>query len=214
MSEDFARLTREEHKLRYRIAAGKTRGKVVLDVGCGYGYGTYILACGARYAVGVERNQDAINTARAKYFSQKNLKFIDSDFYEFARGNREAFDIVTCFEVIEHVPDQIEFMNMLADSLAPKGRIFISTPNAKYTTFYRKNPYHLKELSLSELESLLEKRFHIDLKLGLLPGSLVMIPLPFDLLARILGFFSDSQLVMPNGRPETSRTMLLSGIKI
>lgn len=213
MSKDFAGLVREEHKLRYRIASESAIGKIVLDVGCGYGYGVNLLAHKAKYVVGVERDENAIRIARARYRSN-NLEFVDKDFYEFGTENHEKFDMVTCFEVIEHVPDQGRFMNMLTDSLSPSGRIFISTPNAKYTTFYRKNPYHLKEFSLPEIESLMGNKFRIDLKLGFLPGSLVMIPLPFDVLARLLSLLCGTELVMPTDRPETSRTMLLSGVKL
>jgi ubiquinone/menaquinone biosynthesis C-methylase UbiE len=69
------------------------------------------------------------------------------------------FDVVVSFETIEHLPevDQDKFVSELARVISDDGLVFVSTPNLVIS--WNKNPYHIKELSLSEFKEVLKKYF-------------------------------------------------------
>ena len=91
----------KEHVARYQFAKRFSRGKV-LDVACGTGYGTRILASSkASHVIGVDRNPDAIAYAGSCYAGKKvRFKVMDAGRLEFGA---ESFDTVVSFETIEHI---------------------------------------------------------------------------------------------------------------
>jgi len=116
------------HRARYEFALPLVAGKRVLDVGCGEGYGAALLAERAREVVGVDYSPAAIEHARAAYRAP-NLRFerMDATALEPELG---TFDVVTCFEVIEHLADDEALLAGIARVLAPGGSLVLSTPNA------------------------------------------------------------------------------------
>src|SRR5260370_15791092 len=78
----------------------------------------------------------------------------------------ESFDVITCFELIEHLNEeaQREFMENARSLLAPGGELIISTPNPVVTTNYGENPYHLREMDEDEFRDLLGAYFsHVQI---------------------------------------------------
>jgi SAM-dependent methyltransferase len=141
-----------EHLARYTFAARLSRGKRVLDAGCGAGYGSAELARGAERVVGMDLADDAVEFARAHY-QAPNLSF--------ERGSCTAlphvdasFDLVVAFEVIEHLAHWREFLAEARRVLAPCGQFIVSTPNRLYYTESRgadgANPFHVHEFSFDE----------------------------------------------------------------
>jgi len=106
----------------------------VLDLGCGAGLASEALAkCGHR-VLGVDASADAIQAGRAHLAAHPLPSDAGSLEYEhasaedlIARGER--FDVVTAYEIIEHVTDPAIFMKMIADLLLPGGRAVVSTLN-------------------------------------------------------------------------------------
>lgn len=89
----------------------------VLDAACGCGYGSNMLARKARYVLGVDWSKEAINYAN-KYWSRKNIKFLEYDLNKETYGDLGKFDLITSFESIEHLPAPIlqtiiKFKNIL-----------------------------------------------------------------------------------------------------
>src|SRR4051794_8036877 len=90
------------HVARYRHAREAARGKRVLDLACGSGYGCAILADVAASVVGVDLDPIAVSCA-AKRYPLPNVRFLCAD----ARSlplDPGTFDLVTSFETIEHLP--------------------------------------------------------------------------------------------------------------
>ena len=142
------------HLKRYEFALPHCVDRVVLDAGCGVGYGTAFLAERARRVVGVDRSEDAIAYARRRY-AGPNVEFRVGDLLALEEPDG-AFDVVCCFETIEHLPDQEAFLEEVGRVLRPGGLFVVSTPRAGTAG---ENPFHERELSAPELERLLRTYF-------------------------------------------------------
>jgi len=153
-----------EHLHRYALALAYARGKTVLDIACGDGYGTRLLAHEAASVTGIDKDAATIQQAQEKY-RQPNLEFLTGDAENIPlTGNR--FDLVVCFETIEHTSGQEKMMTELKRMLKPGGLLIISTPDKAYFSGRQAapNPFHVKELTEKELSTLLNKYFtHVSL---------------------------------------------------
>lgn len=145
-----------EHLSRYLFAAQFVKGKSVLDVACGVGYGTFLLAKeGAKEVVGMDISSEAIDYAQKKY-RKENVAFFRAD-AEKMPFKKEQFDVVVSFETIEHLKNQLAFMQEIKRVLKREGLLIISTPN---TLVYPKGSiFHLKEFTLLGFRKLLLKYF-------------------------------------------------------
>lgn len=166
-----------EHLARYAFAARLSRGKLVLDAGCGVGYGSARLAAQARRVIGLEAAGEAVEMARSRY-AVSNLDFLRGDCraIPFAGG---SFDLVVAFEVIEHLE---EWDRLLAESrrvLADWGVLVVSTPNRLYYSEQREtpNPFHVHEFDCAEFRAALERHFsHVRIFLENHTDSVVFSP--------------------------------------
>ena len=150
-----------EHLARYVWASQLVAGRSVLDAGCGVGYGSALLArAGATDVVGIDLSARAVEAARAG--APENAAFVTGDLHElpFEDGR---FDVVVCFEVIEHVEGQDDVIAELARVLASDGVLAISSPNRE--VYPAGNPHHLHEYVPEELRAALAGRFaHVELR--------------------------------------------------
>jgi len=153
-----------EHWHRYAFARRYVRGKRVLDVACGEGYGSALLAGVATAVTGIDIDAGAVAHARARYAALANVRFEVGS--AAALPLPEAcFDVVVSFETIEHLPraDQPRMLAEIARVLAQDGVLVMSTPNPdEYSTArnYR-NPFHQHEPDRAELEALLDGAFPV-----------------------------------------------------
>jgi len=152
--------THFEHIHRYFFAKKFVKGKKVLDLGCGEGYGVNILAKEAKSIVGVEIDKNTIRHAKQKYRS-KNIKFIYGTISEIPIQEEHLFDVIVCFETIEHVRAQKNVLKEVKRLLKKNGIFIASTPNKKIYSEEEKqrNPFHKKELTISEFQHLLKSFF-------------------------------------------------------
>jgi len=140
---------------RYRWAEGLARDREVLDVGCGVGQGTSVLArAGARRALGVDVSPDAIDEAREG--AGDLAEFVVGDLYDLPCEDR-SFDLVTCFATIEQVADRDRVLDELRRVLRPDGLLLVSFPNPDVHT--PGDPLHVDEHRPAELEEALAARF-------------------------------------------------------
>ena len=148
-----------EHLVRYLFARQFASRKMVLDLGCGAGYGSTLIAEVASKVIGLDVSQEAIKYAREN-FSAANLHYIVTDgaFLGLAPG---SFDLVLCFEVIEHLTEQEFLLEEIRRVLKPDGILVISTPNRLFYTEERKlvNPYHTHEFDYAEFREFLGRYF-------------------------------------------------------
>jgi ubiquinone/menaquinone biosynthesis C-methylase UbiE len=153
-----------EHLHRYLFAAQCVRGLAVLDIACGEGYGSALLAAGAASVVGVDVSAETIAHAKRKY-RLANLRFLNGECRSIPL-KAQSVDVVVSFETIEHLEEHEVFMRDIRRVLKPGGRLIISSPDReKYAgRGAEKNPFHKKELSHPEFADLMRQHFqHVAL---------------------------------------------------
>lgn len=148
-----------EHYERYRFASRRVMNKNVLDIACGVGYGCELLSeAGARNIVGVDLSDRNIEYAREQY-GGRNIAFVNRSIYDIDYDSE--FDLITCFETVEHVDNDNLALRKLHNALRCDGELIISTPNRKIASPKARtiadkpaNDYHCREYTLEELKEL------------------------------------------------------------
>jgi SAM-dependent methyltransferase len=149
-----------EHLHRYALAAEMAVGKKVLDLASGEGYGSALLAQKATHVTGVEIDPAAVHHANSRYLLH-NLEFKVGSITQVPISGTGLFDVITCFEALEHITDQDGLFKEVKRLLAPDGIFLVSTPNKyAYTDqTHSHNPYHVKELYFDEFKELIARYF-------------------------------------------------------
>ena len=147
------------HVHRYLATLDIARGKRVLDIACGEGYGAAMLIRnGAKAVTGADL--DAATVARAgEVYAHPGLDFVQADITCPLPFADDAFDLVVSFETIEHVEAQAAFLDEVARVLTPNGTFLCSTPDTRHSDPSTPNPFHQKELTEDEFIELLSGRF-------------------------------------------------------
>ncbi|RZK40095.1 MAG: class I SAM-dependent methyltransferase [Pedobacter sp.] len=148
-----------EHLHRYAISIPLIKNKVVLDIACGEGYGSNLLAEEAHFVYGVDISKETISNAQAKYV-RSNLDFKHGTTSAIPLDDNSV-DVVISFETIEHHDEHESMMIEIKRVTKPGGLLIISSPDKRTYTDLPKvvNPHHVKELYLGEFKSLVEKYF-------------------------------------------------------
>jgi len=145
---------RQEHIVRYALAGMMVAGRDVLDFASGEGYGVAMLAgAGARLAHGMDLSAEAVAHAVATYRTNGVEYFVGD--VRTTTLNR-SYDVVTCFELIEHVAEQAAVIRNAKAHLRPGGFLIISTPRP--SDVYD-NQFHVKEIPSHELLQLVKGEF-------------------------------------------------------
>lgn len=146
-----------EHLHRYSIAKEYVKGKIVLDIACGEGYGSRLLSEDASFVYGVDIDLNTINSAKTKYRND-NIKFLEGDTSGIPIDDN-SLDVVISFETLEHHNKQEEMMLEIKRVLRPNGILIISTPDRYHYSDVRNfnNIFHVKELYKDEFYSLLSR---------------------------------------------------------
>jgi SAM-dependent methyltransferase len=164
--EDEPSATPAEHCLRlmhlraYDEAITQATGCDVLDVGCNTGYGTIRFVPVARRVVGVDVSTRAIEAARLRAVDGRP-EFVATSGFDLPFGDA-TFDLVTSFQVIEHVPDAMAYLREIRRVTRPGGTVILATPNAAtrlYPGMTPWNRFHVREYLASELQDLLDGAF-------------------------------------------------------
>lgn len=147
-----------EHIHRYAYAARFVAGKRVLDMGSGEGYGAALLARCASEVVGIDIDPAAVEHAMQKY-RRPNLSFHVASVAEVPL--KGPFDVVVCYETLEHVESQRELVGEARRLLAPGGVFIVSTPEKRTYSEepHLDNPFHTRELHFDEFRDLLAGEF-------------------------------------------------------
>lgn len=145
------------HFARYAIGTGLVKGRRVLDIACGEGYGSYLLkTAGADYVAGVDISNESVERARQS-FGADGLEYFTSDAKDLRNHFLEnSFDLVISVETIEHVENPVGFLEDLRRLVKPDGVIIISCPNDHwyYPDEAQSNPYHRRKYRLNEFQDL------------------------------------------------------------
>ena len=152
--EQHGEVVHAEHLVRYLVAAELADSRRVLDAACGEGYGTAMLhAAGARSATGVDVDERTVAHARARH---PGPEFVAADVRELPFDDA-SFDLVVCFETIEHVAGPDGVLAELRRVMTDDGVLLVSTPNKHEYLVH--NEFHDRELFHEEFVALLQARF-------------------------------------------------------
>lgn len=148
------------HLAVYEWLAPRCRG-VVLEAGCGEGYGADLLAGAASRVLALDYDEQTIRHVGQRYPRVAAV-----------RGNLVALPVrdggvetVVSLQVVEHLWDQARFLRECRRTLVPGGALLLSTPNRLTFSPGRDtplNPFHTRELSAAELACLLAKAGFVD----------------------------------------------------
>ncbi len=135
---------------------GDIKGKILLDLGCGDGALTYLLAKAGAQVTGVDNEAEGLEFAK-QHFSRHNARgnFVLADVRSTGLPD-SSFDIVVSSDVIEHVEHPEELIAEAARVLKPGGVFILTTP---YRLKEKPHPFHVKEFCPGELVSMLEPFF-------------------------------------------------------
>jgi len=145
-----------EHLVRYKFACQFVANKKVIDVACGSGYGTNIIAkARAKEVTGVDISKEAIEYANQNY-KEKNSEYIEADATQLPLENN-SFEVAVSFETIEHLEKHQDFLNEITRVIKKDGLLVISSPNK--AIYPEGNEYHYREFTKKEFLTILKKKF-------------------------------------------------------
>lgn len=167
-----------EHLHRYLLACELAADKIVLDIACGDGYGSAMLAKHAVDVTGVDIDSPTVERARSKY-KANNLRFLQGSATAIPMDD-SSVDLVVSFETIEHLTEQESMLCEINRVLRSNGMLLISSPDKyEYSDVpgYQ-NPFHPKELYREEFDALLQRHFAYHSLLGqrVIFGSVIASP--------------------------------------
>lgn len=156
---------RADHLGRYRFAATRiSSGERVLDMACGIGYGSYLLAreSAADRIVAVDIEAKAIDYGRRNYHDDR-IDFVCGDALE-VELPAGPYDTGISFETIEHIPQPERLLQRFGKLLRPGGRFICSTPNQAVMPFDKTIfPYHLQHFTETQMRGMLDSAgFQVD----------------------------------------------------
>ncbi|WP_079477104.1 class I SAM-dependent methyltransferase [Halobacillus salinus] len=148
-----------EHIARYQFALPYVRGRV-LDLSCGAGYGTHMVAKGRKNevdeVVGVDLDQEIIDYAKATYYHPNSTFVIgdatDPDLIE----KVGTFDCLLSFETYEHIEDEQRLFDNYKKLLRPGGTLIVSTPFGKGRGIECGSPFHVHQITPEEFKALFD----------------------------------------------------------
>jgi SAM-dependent methyltransferase len=157
----------QRHLVVYEWIARRIAGLRVVDMACGEGYGSDVLArAGAASVVGVDANPEAHEHAKLRYV-RPNLRFERNLVETFD----EPCDAVVFLQTIEHVRNPDEVLERFKALVGPQGVVYVTTPNvltlAPEGAEKSGNPWHVKEYRPEEFRNLCEAHFSSVELLGL-----------------------------------------------
>lgn len=149
--------------LAYHHAAQVVKGKV-LEVGSGEGYGLRILSSKCDTYTMLDKYQ--FDPKKMEGFT--NVKFIQTEVPPFNGIPDNEYDCVVSFQVIEHITKDEAFVKEIHRVLKPGGLFLCTTPNIKMSL--ARNPWHIREYTVKQLDELLLKCFSSVDKNGVFAG--------------------------------------------
>jgi 2-polyprenyl-3-methyl-5-hydroxy-6-metoxy-1,4-benzoquinol methylase len=146
------------HLAVYEWIVAQVGGLHVIDMACGEGYGSDVLAAAAAGVVGVDANPEAHEHARLRY-RRANLRFAR----ELVESFSEQADAVVFLQTIEHLQDPGAVLEHFRSLVGGRGTVYLSTPNvltlAPKGAPRSDNPWHVHEYRAEEFERLCRAHF-------------------------------------------------------
>jgi len=123
-------------RLRYIEQQVALKNKRVLDLGCGGGLLAEAMAKKHAVVTGLDINHSAIAAAENhKQLEKLEIDYVVGSAEQYAEHNEKRFDVITCMELLEHVPDVDSLLNACSQMLKPGGDIFLATINRSFQSY-------------------------------------------------------------------------------
>ena len=168
--EQYAISAGDALSFHYKLALDYLKNPAkVLDIACGLGYGTAMLADVCREVVGADIDPAVIAMSSNKYRSLNNVNFLTAD-CENLPFDDNHFDAVVSFETIEHV-DGDRYLSEMHRVISQGGSFILSSPQ-NAIGHIPVNPWHVVEYTLENLKKMVSKYFIIDKVIGLKQGTI------------------------------------------
>ncbi len=124
-------------RLQYIKDHTEVAEKKVLDVGCGAGLLSEAMARESADVTAIDLSEEVIKVAKQHAEKKRVLVNYQCIAVEtIAQLQKESFDVVTCMEMLEHVPDPEAILQACADCLKPGGKLFVSTLNRNLKSYF------------------------------------------------------------------------------
>lgn len=124
-------------RLQYVQNHAALNTKKVLDVGCGGGILSEAMSSKGASVTGIDLSQEVLKAAQTHAKQHDlNIYYEHTDVEDFAQQNPQAFDVVTCMELLEHVPDPGRVIQACSDLIKPDGTVFFSTINRNLKAYF------------------------------------------------------------------------------
>lgn len=155
-----------EHIARYQFVLPYLKGRV-LDLSCGSGYGTHLIAKKCKKTIdeiiGIDIDPEIIKYAKHEYFHPKS-NFLVGDATDPSLVEKiGVFDFIVSFETIEHIENEEAILNNYNRLLKPGGTLIVSTPFGKGRGIPSGHPFHFHQLTIGEFHDLFTERFaHVE----------------------------------------------------
>jgi len=171
----------DAHITRYALAIPYVRqNDVVLDAGCGFGYGAAILAAGslADRIIAVDDDAETIDYARSSYAqAQPIIEYRQSNVTQLSSIQDHSIDLVVAMEILEHLEQPDDFLDEVQRILKPAGRMILSIPN-EWTdeSGQDPNPYHHQVYTWEKLKAQIDQRFLFEKAFAQIAGGAIKLP--------------------------------------
>ena len=128
----------EINPLRVNFITSKVnlKGKKLLDVGCGGGILSESMAKEGAHVTAIDQGEKVIKIAQLHNLESKlDIDYKQLNIEDFCKNNKNKFDVITCLEMLEHVPNPASIIMACSSLLKPNGKLFFSTINRNPKSF-------------------------------------------------------------------------------
>lgn len=123
-------------RMEYIQSCVNVKGCSLLDAGCGGGILSESLASSGAYVTGIDMGEEALNAAREHLqISRYEINYLQATVEEMAAEKPESFDVITCMELLEHVPEPCSVVHACRMLLKPGGHVIFATLNRNLKSF-------------------------------------------------------------------------------
>ena len=123
-------------RLKFITKNIQLKGLRVLDIGCGGGILTESIAKQGALTTGIDASEENINVATHHAFENNlEINYFVTNAEEFSKKNKGGFDLITCMELLEHVPDPLSIIKVSKKMIKSGGHIIFSTINRNIKSY-------------------------------------------------------------------------------
>ena len=140
------------HTQRYQLAQRYLSEQMdVMDYGCGIGYGSFLMSAYCKSVLSIEKDEETVQHAK-RWFHRYNITYLNQDYVP----KNLNINLITAFEVIEHVESGESLVKEFYEALKPNGILVFSVPDQTSVPFKQEeHEFHHRHYTAQELRDLI-----------------------------------------------------------